>query len=283
MSFRSQSAPQLICSASYLYSERVKPLFLHFIFFYQLGEKPEMGTNHVESRLTCNFVSRSRDKFKIKSDGTGLHQISGDWKYNDEIVDSSLPGNIVPELKSSPEWKRKNLYSISDFDRSNYWNQNGVDSRHKLPPNVLRDIYKRIDNRYQDVSKSDDKSNFLHNIREYLVKYQESCGVPRTEYSFPALIRLMGQATGRSLLALLYVMLNIIPVVEVFLYILRFVLDKVISIRSSKDFRQTMIRCLVFTTELFSVYVCLIFIFGFIVLPIVQMVIGIIGKIMLYN
>lgn len=68
-----------------------------------------------------------------------------------------------------------------------------------------------------------------------------------------------------------------------FLYILRFVLDKVISIRSSKDVQQTAIRCFVFTTELFSVYVCLIFIFGFIVLPIVQMVIGIIGKIMLYN
>lgn len=76
-------------------------------------------------------------------------------------------------------------------------------------------MYKRLDNRYKDLAESDSKPNFLYNFREYLVNYQESCGVPRTEYSFPALIRIMGQATGRSLLALLYVMLNIIPVIEV--------------------------------------------------------------------
>ncbi|XP_076665436.1 uncharacterized protein LOC143367476, partial [Andrena cerasifolii] len=149
--------------------------------------------------------------------------------------------------------------------------------------NVLRDICNKIDGRYGDSLKRDAEANFLNNFREYLVNYQESCGVPRTEYSFSALIRMMGEATGRSLLALLYVMLNIMPVAEVFLYILRFVLDKVISIRSSDDVQQTAIRCFVFATELFSVYVCLVFIFGFIVLPIMQMVIGIIGKIMLYN
>ncbi|XP_017891021.2 uncharacterized protein LOC108631543, partial [Ceratina calcarata] len=147
---------------------------------------------------------------------------------------------------------------------------------------LLRDLCSS-ENRYKDPSKSDANKNFLYNLREYLVSYQESFGVPRTEYSFSALIGTMGRATGRSLLALLYVILNIIPVVEVFLYLLRFVLDKLISIRNSKDFRQTMTRCLVFTTELFSVYICLIFIFGFIVLPIVHMVIDIVAKLMLYN
>ena len=82
---------------------------------------------------------------------------------------------------------------------------------------MLRDICNKIDGRYGDSLKCDAKANFLYNFREYLVNYQESCGVPRTEYSFSALIRMMGQATGRSLLALLYVMLNIMPVVEVLL------------------------------------------------------------------
>ncbi|XP_076767038.1 uncharacterized protein LOC143433559, partial [Xylocopa sonorina] len=147
---------------------------------------------------------------------------------------------------------------------------------------LLRDLRNR-DNRCGDRLESNVKRNFLYNFRECLVNYQELCGVPRTEYTFSALIGTMGRVTGRSLLALLHVMLNIIPVVEVFLHVLRFILDKVIGIIDSKDFRQTIVRCLVFTTELFSVYVCLIFIFGFIVLPIVHMVIDILAKIMLYH
>lgn len=87
---------------------------------------------------------------------------------------------------------------------------------------MLRDLCNK-DSRFKDPQKNDTKPNFLYNLREYLVNYQESCGVPRTEYSFSALIGTMGQATGRSLLALLYVMLNIIPVAEVSLNNNRFI------------------------------------------------------------
>lgn len=56
---------------------------------------------------------------------------------------------------------------------------------------------------------------FLFNIREQLASYQESNGIPRTEYPFTDLVRVMGQATGRSLVALLYVVINIAPIAEV--------------------------------------------------------------------
>lgn len=55
----------------------------------------------------------------------------------------------------------------------------------------------------------------LFNIREYLANYQESNGIPRTEYPFTDLVKVMGQATGRSLIALLYVIINTAPIVEV--------------------------------------------------------------------
>nr|XP_033330967.1 uncharacterized protein LOC117222994 [Megalopta genalis]XP_033330982.1 uncharacterized protein LOC117223008 [Megalopta genalis]XP_033339902.1 uncharacterized protein LOC117228312 [Megalopta genalis] len=135
---------------------------------------------------------------------------------------------------------------------------------------------------HSENSKETDGASYLQRIRDCLAAYQESNGVPNTEYSFATLIKALGQATSQSLLALLYVILNIIPVAQVFLFVLRFILDKMISIRDSKDFRQMMIRSFVFLTELFSVYICLFFIFGFIILPIVQVVIGIIVEIMLY-
>ncbi|KOX76668.1 hypothetical protein WN51_11021 [Melipona quadrifasciata] len=199
------------------------------------GDKCE--TNKLACPVSCDLCLHFREKYKSKRSGSTLNQKSGDWKSDENIVKNSL--KCIVQEPSITEWRWKNPYSVSDFDRSKHWSRRNFTS--------------------------------------------ESCGVPRTEYSFSTLINTMGRATGQSLLALLYVMLNVIPVIEVFLHLLRFVLDKVISISNSKDFRQTITRCLVFTTELFSVYICLIFIFGFIVLPIVHMVIDIIAKIMLYN
>lgn len=43
-----------------------------------------------------------------------------------------------------------------------------------------------------------------------------------------------------------------------------------------------MTQCVIFITELFSVYICLLFIFGFIILPIVHIVFDIVAKIMFY-
>ncbi|XP_053995553.1 uncharacterized protein LOC128885499 [Hylaeus anthracinus] len=243
------------------------------------GSKCDMENSYVKDQSPCNAYPHSDEKFKFKTDGNALSQISGDWKY-DELIDHTLSDNIIHEAVI-PDWKWKTPYSVSDLDRSNQWKDGDFASGNDISTSLLPNPCNKIESCYEDSAIIDTKTNYLHNFREYLVNYQESCGVPRTEYSFSALIRIMGQATGRSLLALLYVMLNVIPVAEVFLYILRFILDKIISIRNSKDLRQTIIRCIVFTTELFSIYICLIFIFGFIVLPIMQMVISITAKIML--
>ncbi|XP_017796110.1 PREDICTED: uncharacterized protein LOC108577467 [Habropoda laboriosa] len=234
------------------------------------GEKRKTERKCTISEIVNGSCPHFDEKFISNTDGNTLNKKSGDWKCNE--------GNIVQE-PTIAEWRWKNPYSISDFDRSKHWYRKNFTSGDNISTNLLH----TIDGRYKNPTRDDPKRNFLYNFREYLVNYQESCGVPRSEYSFLALIRTMGRATGRSLLALLYVMLNIIPVVEVFLYLLRFILDKVISIRNSKDFRQTMVRCFIFTAELFSVYVCLIFIFGFIVLPVVHMVIDIVAKIMPCN
>ncbi|XP_076387992.1 uncharacterized protein LOC143264474 [Megachile rotundata] len=219
---------------------------------------------------SCHFCKHSDNKFKITQD-TILTQKSGDWNREDEIIEHSSETGIQKPAIS--DWKWKNPYSVSNLDRSNFALE------HKCSTSFLHD---ECNKRYEDCNK-DKRKNILFDLREYLVNYQESCGVPRTEYSFSALIQIMGQATGRSLLALLYVMLNAVPLVEVLLYVLRFILDKMINIKDSKDFRQAILRCFVFTTELLSVYVCLIFIFGFIVLPIFHMAVGIIAKILLYK
>lgn len=68
-----------------------------------------------------------------------------------------------------------------------------------------------------------------------------------------------------------------------FSFILRFVLDKIIDIRKTKNIQQVMVKFAILAMQLLSVYVCLIFILGFIVLPIVQMAVGIVAKFVIHD
>ncbi|XP_076656280.1 uncharacterized protein LOC143360952 [Halictus rubicundus] len=232
----------------------------------------------MKSRFTCAACPHYKDRYKQKIIESISHYKSGDWKHDEETVEHSVPRKLVHEPKSHA-LKLKNIYSITDLDKPYH--------RHRFTPekncstSSLQDDWKDIDS-----SKSSEEiaqGNYLQRVRECLANYQQSNGIPRSEYSFSALIKTMGQATGQSLLALLYVILNIIPVAEVFLYVLRFILDKMISIKESEDFWQMLVRSFVFLTELSSVYICLLFIFGFIIVPIVKMVIGITAEILLCN
>ena len=60
------------------------------------------------------------------------------------------------------------------------------------------------------------ETNFLSNFRDFIATYQESNGTPPTEFSFVALIKVLAEATGKSLLALFYIIVNVAPVIEVF-------------------------------------------------------------------
>lgn len=84
--------------------------------------------------------------------------------------------------------------------------------------NIVENVLK------QDEPEGRTKQSILSNCREYLANYQKSCGTPRTEYSFAALIMTMAQTAARSLWALIYVIVNIAPIIQVtiqrYLYIL---------------------------------------------------------------
>ncbi|XP_048512505.1 uncharacterized protein LOC125501303 [Athalia rosae] len=200
------------------------------------------------------------------------HDKSGDWKDTVDVWNTQATVNHVPEIlpynkTNTSEWKCRNLYSMSNSNRYNGWNTGYTDITESLR---------------EELAKSREK-NVLFNVRDYLAGYQESHGTPKTEYSFAALISVMGQTTGRALIALFYIIVNIAPVAEVFLYILRFVLDKVINIMNTSDKQQIFVKYLVLGLQILAIYICLAFIFGFIIAPIIYMVIEILSKIMLFS
>ncbi|XP_071553941.1 uncharacterized protein [Temnothorax nylanderi] len=185
-------------------------------------------------------------------------------KYDDISTSES---NVIQQLEYV-SWKYKNPHSVSINSHMDY----------KKSTHLLENILKE-----DEPQEGRAKRSILFNCREYLATHQESYGTPRTEYSFAALIVVIAQATVRSLLALIYVIVNIVPIIQMFSFILRFVLDKIIDIHRTKNVQQITVKLTIFVVQLLSVYVCLIFIFGFIVLPIIQMAIAIVTKFVMRN
>ncbi|XP_003424381.1 uncharacterized protein LOC100678079 [Nasonia vitripennis] len=207
-----------------------------------------------------------------KSDAQGDFVENAALEKEEEAKDliTSIMSKRSSPAKSTPR-KRRNVFSLtSDFDECD-WNS---------------ELGSKIETLTVDESRladhDTDESLFVR-IRNYLAEYQELRGTSREEYTFSTLIKVMGQATGRCLFALFYVFLNIAPVLEVFLHILRFILDKVIDIKSTTDVQQFIVKNAIFVFQLASIYVCLIFIFGFIISPFIRMAFGILLKIMLYD
>ncbi|KAI4487702.1 hypothetical protein M0802_011892 [Mischocyttarus mexicanus] len=201
---------------------------------------------------------------------------SGDWKYDCkefwQTVELALTDKkTTQETTVNAEIISKNPYHISNCD-------NQIQLSNKSGTEITD---------YCSLKKSNSVTHkprtLLLNIRERLANYQESKGIPRTEYRFRNLVKVMGQTTGRSLIALFYIIVNIAPIAEIFLYILRFILDKLINIKDTNDICQIIIKYVILVIQLLSIYVCLTFIFGLIILPILYMIFHIVAKVLSYN
>ncbi|XP_011151707.1 uncharacterized protein LOC105190595 [Harpegnathos saltator] len=207
-----------------------------------------IGTSSTEGISTASIEAREKSDI---------------WKYRvicnkRSTIESSTSANNTTQRLEHVSWKYKNPPSVSICEKSS-----------RASDVILKE---------DEPQEGKTERGVLSDCREFLANYQESCGTPRTEYSFATLITVMAQATARSLWALLYVFINIVPVIQMFSFILRFVLDKVLNIRRTKDLRQITVKFVILAVQLLSVHVCLLFILGFIVFPIVQLAVGIAVK-----
>ncbi|XP_053598374.1 uncharacterized protein LOC128668764 [Microplitis demolitor] len=197
---------------------------------------------------------------------------SGDWNENSKPFDTNLLLNINNNNKiSNTEWKCKNLYSISNLDPcNNLYSYTETTSLCKIN-NQSADEDDKLFKENQD--------NLFEKLRNYLIDYQENVlGISSSEeYTFSALMKIMGQAMAKSLLALFYFIVNVIPMTLILLFILRFILDKTLDIKKTKDRQEMAIKIMLLGLQLAFVYLSLTFIVGLIWLPILQMILRIVS------
>lgn len=132
----------------------------------------------------------------------------GDWNESSRSFDknSLLNSNYNNNKINNAEWKCKNLYSIPNLEPCNNLHSYG-----ETPPSASCKIKLSGDS---DTFVSDKEDyNLFEKLKHYLIDYQENVlGISSSEeYNFSALMKMMGQAMAKSLLALFYFIINVIP------------------------------------------------------------------------
>ncbi|KAG8035930.1 hypothetical protein G9C98_003056 [Cotesia typhae] len=90
-------------------------------------------------------------------------------------------------------------------------------------------------------------------------------------------MKMMGQAMAKSLLALFYFIINVIPMALITLFILHFILDKTLDIKKTKNRQEMAIKIMLLGLQLTFVYLSFTFIVGLIWIPVFQIILRIVS------
>ncbi|XP_034949895.1 uncharacterized protein [Chelonus insularis] len=191
--------------------------------------------------------------------------------------DNSFTDESLNLSNRNLDWKGSPLYSMPNSSQAScsiLYSKIYPDNVNVQKKNLIFNLEVEKNKKYN----GEEKKCLLYRIRNRLAYFQASQGISDDQYTFATLIKNMGQITAKSLLALFYFIINVIPMTLILLYILRFILDKVIDIKQMKDRQQIAVQTMFLGLQLSFIYLCLSFIFGIIWLPTFQIVMKIISS-----
>ncbi|CAH1373807.1 unnamed protein product [Tenebrio molitor] len=121
---------------------------------------------------------------------------------------------------------------------------------------------------------------FLRRVRSPIANYQEPRGISRVEkYSFTDLVKALCQHAYNATLTILTMLYNLMPLLEGFMYLLRFMLDKLIDIFETPRAGDKAIKSALFVGELVILFFLLYFIISILLIPIIHFTLLFINKI----
>ncbi|KAL1491792.1 hypothetical protein ABEB36_012336 [Hypothenemus hampei] len=120
----------------------------------------------------------------------------------------------------------------------------------------------------------------LNMIREPVVDYQEARGVPRNEeITFLSLVTSLCTQAYTAAITILVMLWNLMPLVDGFVYFVRFVLDKVIDIVQTEDNKERAIKSAILFGELTIIIFIIFLIVGLIFMPVYVLMARLFSKI----
>ncbi|GJQ74080.1 hypothetical protein Trydic_g19002 [Trypoxylus dichotomus] len=112
-------------------------------------------------------------------------------------------------------------------------------------------------------------TRFILKIREPVAEYLERHGLPKnSQCSFINIVTSLVQRAYNAGVTILMMLANLFPLLDGFVYLLRFLLDKTLEICQTKDRTEVILKSLLFCGELIVLFLLVMMIFGLILMPV---------------
>ncbi|KAK9709981.1 hypothetical protein QE152_g26242 [Popillia japonica] len=112
-------------------------------------------------------------------------------------------------------------------------------------------------------------TRFILKVREPVAEYLERHGLPKnSQCSFVNLVTSLVQRAYGAGVTIVIMLANLFPLLDGFVYLLRFLLDKILEISQTKDRTEVILKSLLFLGELIILFLLVMMIFGLILMPV---------------
>uniref|UniRef100_A0A0A9XFK1 Lipase 8 n=1 Tax=Lygus hesperus TaxID=30085 RepID=A0A0A9XFK1_LYGHE len=123
----------------------------------------------------------------------------------------------------------------------------------------------------------------LRSVKDQVQLFQEKRGILPEENNFVNLIGVIITQCGQAMYAVFTMFLALIPAMSIFIYVVHFVLDRVLDIVTTRRNKELWVKGGIFIVQLIGLFILLKFILGAIFAPIFSMQITIISKMLFFD
>ncbi|KAG5875711.1 hypothetical protein JTB14_012409 [Gonioctena quinquepunctata] len=120
----------------------------------------------------------------------------------------------------------------------------------------------------------------LRSAREPIIVYQETRGVSRNEnITFLTLITSLCTNAYTAAITILVMLWNLVPLLDGFVYLARFVMDRLIDIFETQEQKEKIMKATIFLGEILVIFFLIFLMMGLILIPVYVLTARIVSKI----
>lgn len=123
----------------------------------------------------------------------------------------------------------------------------------------------------------------LKQVRDQLQLYQEKRGILPEENNFVNLLGVVITQSGQAMYAVFTMFLALIPAMSIFIYVMNFILDRLVDIITTRNNKELWVKGGIFILQLIALSILTKFILGAIFAPIFSMQLTIISKMLFFD
>ncbi|XP_017768160.1 PREDICTED: uncharacterized protein LOC108556521 isoform X2 [Nicrophorus vespilloides] len=180
------------------------------------------------------------------------------FKFTEGFSTSSTPRNRTAE---------GGLSSSSRIESTRSTPRQGKQSRYEVPQ-------LSFDLQLENLLKMHDTiESVVMTLREPIADIQEKRGISRNQhFSFIDLMTAMFNHTYYACMAIVTMVIGLMPLVEGFLLLVRFVLDKVLEINDTENMCEKIFKSVIFLGELIIIFIFVTIVLTVVLLPVYHLV-----------